>query len=163
MVISETLALGGFLITQPLGEVSWGFHVMLEHVGLSINGGTPKSSILIVFSIINRPFWGSSIYGNPHVIYQYTQQNVSEYCGWKNSAPPKGWLRALLYINNGMFTTVLNWCFGFRWPIHSMLKEPEHVFMRETRCHQQLPMTGDWTPTHKHGDDWGMVQMALGD
>ena len=29
--------------------------------------GTPKSSILIGFSIINHPFWGSSIFGNTHV------------------------------------------------------------------------------------------------
>ena len=29
-------------------------------------GGTPKSSILIGFSIINQPFWGSPISGNHH-------------------------------------------------------------------------------------------------
>ena len=33
--------------------------------GVSENGCTPKSSILIVFSIINHPFWGSIILGNP--------------------------------------------------------------------------------------------------
>ena len=27
-------------------------------MGVSSNGGTPKSSILIGFSIINHPFWG---------------------------------------------------------------------------------------------------------
>ena len=26
-------------------------------MGVSLNGGTPKSSILIGFSIINHPFW----------------------------------------------------------------------------------------------------------
>ena len=31
------------------------------------NRGTPKSSILIGFSIINHPFWGSSIFGNTHM------------------------------------------------------------------------------------------------
>ena len=40
--------------------------VDLEHLGVSINGGTPKSSILIGFSIINHPFWGTSIFGNTH-------------------------------------------------------------------------------------------------
>ena len=30
------------------------------------NGGTPKSSILIGFSIINHPFWGTTIFGNIH-------------------------------------------------------------------------------------------------
>jgi hypothetical protein len=31
------------------------------------NGGTPKSCILIGFSIINHPFGGTTIYGNPHI------------------------------------------------------------------------------------------------
>ena len=35
---------------------------------VSENSGTPKSSILIGFSIINHPFWGSSIFGNTHMI-----------------------------------------------------------------------------------------------
>ena len=30
------------------------------------NRGTPKSSILIGFSIINHPFWGTPIFGNTH-------------------------------------------------------------------------------------------------
>ena len=38
----------------------WGFH------GVSTNGVTPKSSILIGFSLIKHPFWGTPIYGNPH-------------------------------------------------------------------------------------------------
>ena len=36
----------------------------LEYMGVSKNGGTPKSSILIGFSILNRPFWGTTIVGN---------------------------------------------------------------------------------------------------
>ena len=32
-----------------------------------IGGKPPKSSILIGFSIINHPFWGSSIFGNTHI------------------------------------------------------------------------------------------------
>ena len=31
------------------------------------NSGTPKSSILIWFSIINHPFWGTPIFGNTHI------------------------------------------------------------------------------------------------
>ena len=31
---------------------------------VSENSGTPKSSILIGFSIINYPFWGTPIFGN---------------------------------------------------------------------------------------------------
>ena len=33
---------------------------------VSENSGTPKSSILIGFSIINHPFWGTPIFGNTH-------------------------------------------------------------------------------------------------
>ena len=32
---------------------------------VSIHGGIPKSSISIGFSLINKPFWGTPIYGNP--------------------------------------------------------------------------------------------------
>ena len=32
-------------------------------------GKTPKSSILIGFSIINHPFWGTPIFGNTHVVF----------------------------------------------------------------------------------------------
>ena len=33
-------------------------------MGVFKNRGTPKSSILIGFSIINHPFWGTPIFGN---------------------------------------------------------------------------------------------------
>ena len=37
-------------------------------MGVSKNSGTPKSSSLIGFSIINHPFWGPSpIFGNTHI------------------------------------------------------------------------------------------------
>ena len=37
------------------------------HMDVSENSGTPKSSILIGFSIINHPFWGTPIFGNTHI------------------------------------------------------------------------------------------------
>ena len=37
------------------------------YMGVSKNNGTPKSSILIGFSIINHPFWGTPIFGNTHI------------------------------------------------------------------------------------------------
>ena len=40
-----------------------------QHMGVSENSGTPKSSILIRFSItINHPFWGTPIFGNTHML-----------------------------------------------------------------------------------------------
>ena len=37
------------------------------YMAVSENSGTPKSSILIGFSIINHPFWGTPIFGNTHI------------------------------------------------------------------------------------------------
>ena len=36
-------------------------------MGVSKNSGTPKSSILLGFSIINHPFWDTTIFGNTHI------------------------------------------------------------------------------------------------
>ena len=36
-------------------------------MGVSENSGTPTSSILIGFSIVNHPFWGTPIFGNTHI------------------------------------------------------------------------------------------------
>ena len=38
-----------------------------SNMGVSENNGTPKSSILIGFSIIYHPFWGTPIFGNTHM------------------------------------------------------------------------------------------------
>ena len=35
---------------------------------VSENSGTPKSSILVGFSIINHPFWGAPIFGNIQIM-----------------------------------------------------------------------------------------------
>ena len=38
-----------------------------NYMDVSENSGTPKSSILIGFSIINHPFWGTTIFGNTYM------------------------------------------------------------------------------------------------
>ena len=43
-----------------------------QYLGVSKNRGTPKSSILIGFSIINHPFWGTPIFGNTHLSVEST-------------------------------------------------------------------------------------------
>jgi len=40
-------------------------------MGVSENNGTPKSSILIGFSLINHPFWGTFIFGNIYKMAVY--------------------------------------------------------------------------------------------
>ena len=39
-----------------------------HYLGVSKNNGTPKSSILMGFAIINHPFWGTPIFGNTHLV-----------------------------------------------------------------------------------------------
>ena len=46
-------------------------YMLYIYMGVSKNRGTPKSSILIGFSLLNRRFWGTTIFGNTH-IYIYT-------------------------------------------------------------------------------------------
>ena len=43
------------------------FHSWKQNMGVCKNNGTPKSSILIWFSIINHPFWDTPIFGNTHM------------------------------------------------------------------------------------------------
>ena len=40
-----------------------------EDMDVSENNSTSKSSILIGFSIINHPFWGTPIFGIPHIFH----------------------------------------------------------------------------------------------
>ena len=49
-------------------------------MGVSENSGTPKSSILIGFSIINHPFWGTPIFGNTHM----TPDSIFSDANWTN-------------------------------------------------------------------------------
>ena len=37
------------------------------HLGVSKNRGTPKSSILIGFSIVNHSFWDTPVFGNTNL------------------------------------------------------------------------------------------------
>ena len=50
----------------PLAFLCWRWMT----IPMAENSGTPKSSILIGFSILNHPFWGTSIFGNTHVDIQ---------------------------------------------------------------------------------------------
>ena len=64
---------------DPFDRGAPGYHRVtfgkLNYMGVSKNRGTPKSSILIGFSIINHPFGGTPIFGNTH-IFGETLQNL---------------------------------------------------------------------------------------
>ncbi len=53
------------------------------NMGVSKNRGTPKSSISIGFSIINHPFWGTTIFGNTHIYKSYPSVFCPATCTWK--------------------------------------------------------------------------------
>ena len=48
---------------------------------VSQNGGTPQSSIQIGFSIINHPFWDTTIFGK--YPYMYLEPKLTIGFGWK--------------------------------------------------------------------------------
>ena len=50
-----------------IADTTWLVNFYSQYIGVSKNRGTPKSSILIGFSIINHPFWGTPIFGNTHI------------------------------------------------------------------------------------------------
>ena len=69
------------LLTARAGKwefVVWWFvrnpgstHQLRLVVGVSKNNGTPKSSMLIGFSIVNHLFWGTTIFGNTQLKSHY--------------------------------------------------------------------------------------------
>ena len=89
-----------------LAHVTWIFKDVSKDMVVSKNRGIPKSSILISFSIINHPFWGTIIFGNIHMlikkgceIRKFTGTNGCQFrhpCSsywiqnqWQGSIPPK--------------------------------------------------------------------------
>ena len=57
-------------------------------VGISWNRGTPKSSIFMEFSLINQPFMGTPILGNPHVPKHQSVMSWSRH--WTLQRPSAG-------------------------------------------------------------------------
>ena len=53
------------------GKIRW------NQMGVSENRGTPKSSNLIGISIVNHPFWGTSIFGNTQIQDVWNSQHWS--------------------------------------------------------------------------------------
>ena len=93
------------------------------YMGVSENSGfTPKSSVLIGFSIINHPFWGTpTFFGNTHMVKR-----------WKNDLMLH-WFR----VFGGWWTIIdakfsqrccFTWNMPF-WRVRSMLKILEGTFL----------------------------------
>ena len=108
--------------TDPLWGPMWGQNwqvpntlvTLLEvQMGVSKNRGTPKSSILIGFSTINHPFWGTSIFGNTQILPQWSMMCVTNLVGvhdfslfrWGviNCDQTEGLVHMNFYLKNGGF------------------------------------------------------------
>ena len=87
----SSLVVGLFCPTQN-NSLSW------VYLGVSKNRGTPKSSLLIRFSIINHPFWGTRIFGNIHlvILVNFSHGAKKKIHSSKSSrvAQPKPWVKA---------------------------------------------------------------------
>ena len=62
---------GGYQPGPP--KVMGSGYFLCPEMGVSKNRGTPKSSILIGFSIINHPFWGTPIFGNTQMYANHVE------------------------------------------------------------------------------------------
>ena len=61
------------------------------NMDVSENSGTPKSSLLIGFSILNHPFWGTSIFGNAHIFASVVDSKVQIWFFKKLDLPWPAW------------------------------------------------------------------------
>ena len=68
--VGEGHGILGFGYNRKNGIIDLDLHKCTAEQGFALdvseNSGTPESSILIVFSIINHLFWGTPIFGNIH-------------------------------------------------------------------------------------------------
>ena len=101
-------------IPKPQGRWPWMLFVIVSYptfmdslyiyMAVSKNRGTPKSSILIGFSIINHPFWGTPIFGNTH-IYIYCIYIWLWPSQWLHQAP---WWKDRLWKDQPLPSSVAN-------------------------------------------------------
>ena len=110
---------------------------------LSWNRGTPKSSMLIGFSLVNHPFWGTTIYGNPIYVITF---NISRW--------------SITRIKLGAMTSMhIWWCWPNWWLVvnpgkHSTLPAenmaacfcciPLDIVMTKNKSHHSYPQRSDW-------------------
>ena len=109
-------------------------------MGVSENSGTPKSSILIEFSIIKNPFWGTTILGNHYIdiispkgIFIRRLLLCPSNASAQASQPPKeasfawkirvkhGGFWGVSHIDITIFRENISWCISNPCKIHSKI------------------------------------------
>ena len=104
-------------------------------MGVSKNRGTPKSSILIGFSIINHPFWGTPIFGNTHlsepkVFGRLTGSFMIGLLGWMSRVQEVD--RSMVIGSMGYFTDPCTW--GIPWGYFNHLLNIDPNFQRDIQA-----------------------------
>ena len=92
--MSTTQAIGKNTLKQTNMGRAIGRFVFLQEMGVSKNKGTPKSSILIGFSIINHPFWCTPVFGSTQIKEACHHSTLPEN-GWETIDNPACFLLGL--------------------------------------------------------------------
>ena len=112
-----------------------GYFLPVEEVDedVSENSGTPKSSILIGFSIKIHPFWGTPIFGNTHewkLHFGFATLRVEWVFGWGEEMFVVFWARCYLHlVLIGELVEDLNILRGF-CPSHEPLQVEIFMFIQ---------------------------------
>ena len=136
---------------------------------VSWNRGTPKSSILIVCSIINNPFGGITIYGNPHiVVFAYGWKTEPAFCmflclswglngvGWANNVHLHCLTYMMLRYSTSSWTSSHTWCYDTLLRYFTSSCTASHTWCYATVRLLALPhiydatlhFTSSWTSSH---------------
>ena len=116
----------------------------------SWNRGTPKSSILVGFSIKNQPFWGTSIYGNPHIyIHIYIHIHIHIITGSSLPRTSKVW-RPFLRLGRLKKTRMSSFCKLKRHSAPSSFR-----FTPKTKRKTDVFLSHRGTPRNIVGGCWG--------
>ncbi len=88
-------------------------------MGVSKNNSTPKSSVLIGFSIINHPFWGTTIFGNTQIDEVSIAMDHLLASLWFHRFFAQLWLFILGFILLALILGLILWLFSVRFPSRS--------------------------------------------
>ena len=84
-------------VLELIKHCQWWYNKTCRSVDVSENSGfSSKSSLLIRFSIINHPFWGTPIFGNTPVVKAWTfffQKQTNSLRG--KQILPMGWMKII--------------------------------------------------------------------
>ena len=97
-------------------EFAFQFVFVCAFMGVSENAGTPKSSILVGFSIINHPFWGTPIFGNNLIdFFEIKHSTAMQYVQKKSQDGRIRLMNLELLSHLGLEIAIRNICVSVGW------------------------------------------------